>query len=271
MRITFAFVCVTLLAQNAVGQSSVKQELTSALVGKAMLLKSTCRNNQLSVNAQGTQIEDCVQGPWTVHSLFYIQNVKLSDKSLEISGVREVDAVIAAGSQAGSNDRPSLAFPDLDRLVIAFQLPSSLADMASANTLLAKVFASPAERQEELALYLAPGSAPTGNEQDRVGMLGPDRPVYKAGQRGVRPPVVIHSELPEYSDAGRDARISGAIWMLVVVNERGVAERIQVTRRLGFGLEEKALAAVAGWKFRPGQKDGRPVAVEISTEVEFHR
>jgi TonB family protein len=236
-----------------------------------MLLKSTCRNNRLSLNAQGTQIDDCEQGPWTVHSLFYIQNVKLSDKSLEISGIREVDTVIAAGSEAGSNDRPSLAFSDLDRVVITVQLPSSLADMASANTLLAKVFASPAERQEELALYLAPGSAPAGNDKDRVGMLGPDRPVYKSGQRGVRPPVVVHSEDPEYSDAARDARITGAIWMRLVVNERGVAERIQVTRRLGFGLEEKAVAAVARWKFRPAQRDRQPVAVEISIEVEFHR
>jgi TonB family protein len=43
-----------------------------------------------------------------------------------------------------------------------------------------------------------------------------------------------------------------------------------VVRGLGFGLDQKAIDAVRNWKFNPALKDGRPVDVQISVEVEFH-
>jgi TonB family protein len=44
----------------------------------------------------------------------------------------------------------------------------------------------------------------------------------------------------------------------------------RVVRSLGMGLDEKALAAVKLWKFDPGKKDGRPVAVEMGLEISFN-
>jgi TonB family protein len=35
------------------------------------------------------------------------------------------------------------------------------------------------------------------------------------------------------------------------------------------GLDEKALEAVRTWRFEPARKDGVPVAVQISVEVNF--
>jgi protein TonB len=39
----------------------------------------------------------------------------------------------------------------------------------------------------------------------------------------------------------------------------------------GRGLDEEAVKAVRTWKFKPAIKDGRPVAVQIFVEVDFHR
>jgi TonB family protein len=44
---------------------------------------------------------------------------------------------------------------------------------------------------------------------------------------------------------------------------------MRVIRSLGLGLDEKALEAVRQWKFRPGYKDGKPVTVEATIEVNF--
>jgi TonB family protein len=56
----------------------------------------------------------------------------------------------------------------------------------------------------------------------------------------------------------------------LVVGEDGKPRDIKVTKPLGKGLDEKAVEAVRSWKFDPARKDGKPVAVQIAVEVDFH-
>jgi protein TonB len=44
---------------------------------------------------------------------------------------------------------------------------------------------------------------------------------------------------------------------------------VKVQRSLGLGLDEKAIEAVKQWKFKPGYKDGKPVTVAATIEVNF--
>ena len=44
---------------------------------------------------------------------------------------------------------------------------------------------------------------------------------------------------------------------------------MRVIQSLGLGLDEKAMEAVKKWRFRPGYKDGRPVAMVAVVEVSF--
>lgn len=50
----------------------------------------------------------------------------------------------------------------------------------------------------------------------------------------------------------------------------GSPKNIHITRPLGYGLDEKAVAAVETWKFEPARKDGQPVSVAILVQVYFH-
>jgi periplasmic protein TonB len=43
----------------------------------------------------------------------------------------------------------------------------------------------------------------------------------------------------------------------------------EVTKRLGYGLDEEAVEAVKRWKFRPGYEDGRLVATTLQAQVSF--
>jgi TonB family protein len=56
----------------------------------------------------------------------------------------------------------------------------------------------------------------------------------------------------------------------LIVDAAGRPRDIKVVRGLGLGLDAQALAAVQKWRFQPALKDGKPVDVEISVEVEFH-
>ncbi len=86
---------------------------------------------------------------------------------------------------------------------------------------------------------------------------------------GVSAPAVLFKVEPEYSEEARKARFQGTVLLVIVVDERGNPRDIRVIRPAGLGLDEKALQAVQQWRFSPGKKDGRPVAVQAMIEVNF--
>jgi TonB family protein len=74
---------------------------------------------------------------------------------------------------------------------------------------------------------------------------------------------------PEYSDDGRKARIQGTVVLSIIVNADGTVKFENVTRSLGYGLDQKAIEAVRKWKFIAGKKDGKPVPVRVEVLVNF--
>ena len=93
-------------------------------------------------------------------------------------------------------------------------------------------------------------------------------PAYRPGG-GVTNPVALYKPEPKYTEEARQAKIQGSVLLSLVVDENGVARNIKVVRPLDPGLDQKAVDAVRQWKFKPGQKDGRPVAVTAQIEVSF--
>ena len=93
-------------------------------------------------------------------------------------------------------------------------------------------------------------------------------PVYRAGG-GVSAPRLIYRAEPEYTQAARDAKIEGEVVISAVVDVNGGTRDAKVTRGLGYGLDEAALASVSKWAFRPGMKDGKPVSVAATIVVSF--
>jgi TonB family protein len=91
---------------------------------------------------------------------------------------------------------------------------------------------------------------------------------YRVGG-GVTPPRVTYQPDPEYSDEARAAGFDGTCVLKFVVGRDGIPRDIQVSRTLGLGLDEKAIEAVSQWRFKPGMKDGKPVAVLVSAEITF--
>jgi periplasmic protein TonB len=86
---------------------------------------------------------------------------------------------------------------------------------------------------------------------------------------GMTPPVPIFSPEPEYSEEARKAKFQGTVRLSLVVDEHGLPTNVKVITPLGLGLDQKAIEAVEKWKFKPGMKDGKPVAVQASVEVNF--
>jgi len=92
--------------------------------------------------------------------------------------------------------------------------------------------------------------------------------VFRVGG-GVTAPTLLHKVEPEYSEEARKAKYQGTVILYIQVDTSGRAVNMRVIHSLGLGLDEKALEAVRQWRFRPGQKDGKPVTVEATIEVNF--
>lgn len=92
--------------------------------------------------------------------------------------------------------------------------------------------------------------------------------VYRIGG-GVSAPTLIYKIEPEYSEEARKAKHQGTVVLYIVVDEKGMPQNLRVIRPIGLGLDEKAIEAVQKWRFKPGLKDGRPVAVAATIEVNF--
>jgi TonB family protein len=93
--------------------------------------------------------------------------------------------------------------------------------------------------------------------------------VYKVGG-GISAPQAISSPDPDYTEEARRAKKQGTCVLWLIVDAAGRPRDIKVVRGLGLGLDAKALEAVKQWRFQPALKDGKPVDVQISVEVEFH-
>jgi TonB family protein len=91
---------------------------------------------------------------------------------------------------------------------------------------------------------------------------------FKVGG-GISSPTLVHKVEPDYSDEARAALYQGTVVLAVTIDTDGTAQDMRVIRGLGLGLDEKALQAISQWKFKPGAKDGQPVPVMATIEVNF--
>ena len=92
--------------------------------------------------------------------------------------------------------------------------------------------------------------------------------VHKIGD-GVTAPSLVKKVEPEYTEEVRKARIRGTVVLYVEVWPDGKTHNERVERSLEPGLDQKALEAVRQWRFKPGEKDGKPVKIAATIEINF--
>ena len=91
---------------------------------------------------------------------------------------------------------------------------------------------------------------------------------YKIGD-GVSAPVLLSKVEPRYTEEARDQKIQGTLVLAMVVGADGYARDVRVVRSVDQGLDANGIQAVLEWKFKPGEKDGQPVAVFATVEINF--
>ena len=92
--------------------------------------------------------------------------------------------------------------------------------------------------------------------------------IYSPGGE-VSEPVALFTPEAEFSDEARRAKYQGVCMISIIVDTHGNAVNPRILRSLGMGLDEKALAAVSRYRFKPAMRHGQPVPVRITVAVNF--
>ena len=82
-------------------------------------------------------------------------------------------------------------------------------------------------------------------------------------------PRIVKRVEPQYTEEARAARIEGTVLVRGVVDENGRVQKITVVRKLGHGLDEKAVECVGQWQFEPAMRNGEPTPVQVNVEINF--
>jgi periplasmic protein TonB len=84
-----------------------------------------------------------------------------------------------------------------------------------------------------------------------------------------QPPRVVQRTMPEYTQEALKAKVEGDVVLTTTIQTDGTPGDIKVTRGLGNGLDEKAIDCLKQWRFSPGSRNGKPVAVKATVEIRF--
>jgi TonB family protein len=83
-------------------------------------------------------------------------------------------------------------------------------------------------------------------------------------------PIESWAPRPRYTEEALQARREGNVTLMLSVGEDGVPRQIQqLSRPLGFGLDEKAIETVSEWHYTPAHLNGRPVPSPIAVTITF--
>lgn len=83
-------------------------------------------------------------------------------------------------------------------------------------------------------------------------------------------PTCLSCPEPTVTPEARSHHVEGIVFLEVVVTERGAANQIEIRKGLEYGLNERAVAAVKRWRFKPATGvDGKPRSMRIGISVCF--
>lgn len=88
-------------------------------------------------------------------------------------------------------------------------------------------------------------------------------------EAGVTPLKIISKQKAVYTESARQARAQGTIQLAVLFGANGRIENVMLIKRLGYGLDQQAIAAARGITFEPMKRDGKSVSTVKIIEYGF--
>lgn len=276
-------------------QTTDVQRIRQQYLNKPLMLRGFYSGDSLRYDSSGRLAGNSTVGDWTTDGILQLNDVSLTDHVLTLEARRLV--VVSRENEfqflVNALQKRREKTPHLE---ITIEMESS----QQADAALSRVFLTPQDVFAGLVpdywkpcvsdglinksakchfspeLLAIPGVA-TRVERPSVSKAAGEAPpsisnnqVFRKGS-GVSPPRPVITPEPKFTEVARKAKLSGVVTLGLVVDNTGWPIDVQILDPMGCGLDAEAVHTMETWRFEPAKKDGKPVAVKITVEMDFHR
>ncbi|CAN5527753.1 hypothetical protein BH10ACI4_BH10ACI4_32260 [soil metagenome] len=254
------------LVQTAASNHAADDEIAVAaerLVGKALFLRGFYAANDLRYDASGRVQGETQGGEWTLAGV-NVLTIQRHPGEIELDGVR---VAIRYNPEQHQFERHPLNDQKM-KIVL-----TGVSDVKGFDAAVAAIFSmgiDPALQRstpDYWQHYFNPAlewPADTLNGEQVYPTYGlPNQ------AKDVTPPAPTQKVEARFTSTAEHDRVKGPVLLRMVVDTEGVPRRISVVQPLGYGLEQKAVEAMAKWRFTPGMRDGKPVATGVVVSQDF--
>ncbi|HET6177816.1 MAG TPA: energy transducer TonB [Candidatus Sulfotelmatobacter sp.] len=277
-------VSLLLACSLAAADESVEDQLRATYLDKTLTLRHFYKGSQLSFQSDGSSIGATEVGPWTVYAEVQVKSINLSPHTLHIHARRvylvfdgpDIDGketyrdMLASLHESKLKDRDKLEeFYSNNGVDVDIGFTSENPDLNALSSGMGAVFLMPGESTTSIlpSLWQDYSNRQAGQP---LRTHYTSETVYQVRPPKVSPPRPTYTPEPEFSEEAREAKFESVAALAIVVTSSGSVEDARVISPVGLGLDEKAVGQVSKWKFDPATMNGKPVAVAVRVEVDFH-
>jgi TonB family protein len=274
------------------------QYLRDQYQGKTFLLRSFYSGDHLRYDSAGSVIGRAASGDWTADGFVQLNDVRISGQRLIVQAKR---LFVVAGDGKGFRffaDTPQKRANKerKTQLDIEIDLGPGNTSAELIETVMSRVFLTAHDDFAEMVpdywkacvsmgllgkdtgcrflpeFTAIPGLAHSERSPAPTSpAVGLSREELHGRGDGVTAPRVIHQLDPKFTGAADKVKWQGMVALKLVVDQTGVPRDIYVIAPLGCGLDAEAVRTAGLWRFKPAEKHGQAVAVELVLEMDFHR
>jgi TonB family protein len=260
---------------------------------KVVMLRNSYCGRELIFDTSGRFLSGGQAGAWTLCRDMRIRKVRVADGKLKITGQRiylfydsrlkQFRDITENEPSANKETKSYKEMIEGQNVSIEMQLLPAPDDGSIADAMDKLFYRSEAEFIQTVPHFWKKALAePESRPNPGKETLGVDIPrkqeppsgtnpgeIFHVGN-GVSPPLAVYSPDPDYSDEARGAKYQGTVVLTTIVGPDGRIRDPRIARPVGMGLDEKALEKILAWRFKPATKDDKPVAVEVTIEIQYN-
>lgn len=237
-------------------------EGAESMIGRALFLRGGHAGNDLAFDTMGHAKGETKLVDWTLAGVNIEKVTRRNAGELELDGVR-------VAMRYNPDQHIFERHPQKDakvKIILAVNpeargLQGALAAVFSVGIDPALQRAMPAYWRH----YFSPSMAWPNDELTGQTIL----PANTPATAGLEFPVAEKKPEPEFTAEARQDRVKGLVQVRLTVGTDGVPRRIAIKQPLGYGLDARVAENLARYRFRPGMKDGKPVAMEMIVNQMF--